>query len=61
MGGRRPHRPGSRGPKRLLLGTEHSAERIARDLGFRDPPYFGRFFRRETGLTPARFRRRAAG
>ncbi|MEZ4587862.1 MAG: helix-turn-helix transcriptional regulator [Gemmatimonadales bacterium] len=47
--------------KRLLLGTEHSAERIARDLGFRDPSYFGRFFRRETGLTPARFRRRTAG
>jgi len=47
--------------KRLLLGSQHSAERIARDLGFADPSYFGRFFRRETGVTPARFRREVPG
>jgi len=29
---------------------------VARELGFRDAAYFTRFFRRETGMTPRRFR-----
>jgi AraC-like DNA-binding protein len=41
--------------KRRLRSTDASIGRIARDLGFADPSYFGRFFLRETGLTPAAF------
>ena len=43
--------------KRLLLYSDATAARIAQDLGFADPSYFGRFFRRETGIAPGRFRR----
>lgn len=42
--------------KRLLLFSEAPAERIASDLGFKDPSYFSRFFKRGTGRTPTRFR-----
>lgn len=42
--------------RRLLLFTDESTERVARELGFRDPSYFARFFRRRTGASPARFR-----
>jgi AraC-like DNA-binding protein len=45
--------------KRRLWSTDASIGRLARDLGFADPSYFGRFFLRETGLTPAAFRRAA--
>jgi AraC-like DNA-binding protein len=34
---------------------------IAHELGFRDPAYFSRFFRRHAGLPPARFRRKHGG
>jgi AraC-like DNA-binding protein len=43
--------------KRLLAGTGLTVARIAREVGFADPAYFCRFFRRETGLTPGGFRR----
>jgi AraC-like DNA-binding protein len=42
--------------KRLLRYTDKPAFAIAQELGFPDPAYFGRFFRRETGMTPRRFR-----
>ena len=42
--------------RRLLLFTDASTERVARELGFKDPSYFARFFRRRTGASPARFR-----
>jgi len=42
--------------KRLLRHTNNPAFAIARELGFADPTYFGRFFLRETGTTPRRFR-----
>jgi AraC family transcriptional regulator, transcriptional activator of pobA len=42
--------------RRLLRYTDAPAFVIAQDLGFADPAYFGRFFRRETGLTPRRCR-----
>lgn len=42
--------------QRNLRYTEATAAQIALDLGFRDPAYFSRFFRRLTGLTPRRYR-----
>lgn len=42
--------------RRLLLYSDESAERIGYLLGFRDPSYFTRFFRRESGRTPSAFR-----
>lgn len=43
--------------KRLLLRTELSVRQIATRVGFGDPAYFCRFFRRETGASPGDFRR----
>jgi AraC family transcriptional activator of pobA len=45
--------------KRLLAGTDLSVRQVSEQTGFHDPSYFCRFFRRETGLTPGEFRRRA--
>lgn len=45
--------------KRLLIGTELTVRQVAARVGYPDPAYFGRFFRRETGLTPGGFRRAA--
>lgn len=42
--------------RRLLRYTDTPAFVIAQDLGFADPAYFGRFFRRETGETPRKYR-----
>jgi AraC family transcriptional activator of pobA len=42
--------------RRMLLYTDESAARVAASLGFDDPSYFSRFFRRETGQTPKEFR-----
>jgi len=42
--------------KRLLFYTPQSLKELAYDLGFSDASYFNRFFKRETGLTPAEFR-----
>jgi AraC-like DNA-binding protein len=38
--------------RRMLLSTDESAARVGASLGFEDPSYFSRFFRRETGQTP---------
>lgn len=43
--------------RRRLLYSDDSSARIAVSLGFEDPSYFSRFFRRETGQTPQEFRR----
>ncbi len=43
--------------KRQLFHTPRSIAEISVALGFDDPSYFGRFFRRATGLTPASYRR----
>ena len=42
--------------RRMLLYTDESAARIGASLGFEDPSYFSRFFRRETGQSPKEFR-----
>lgn len=42
--------------KRLLLHSDLSIAEIGYRLGFRDPSYFGRFFRRYEGRPPAGFR-----
>ncbi|MBB1252770.1 AraC family transcriptional regulator [Streptomyces sp. OF3] len=43
--------------KRLLVATELSVRRVAGRVGYPDPAYFCRFFRRETGISPGAFRR----
>jgi AraC-like DNA-binding protein len=45
--------------KRLLAHSDLTAAQIAFGLGFEDPAYFARFFRREAGLPPTAFRARA--
>jgi AraC family transcriptional activator of pobA len=42
--------------RRLLFHTNNSLKEIAFDLGFSDASYFNRFFKRETGTTPAECR-----
>ncbi|MDB5685805.1 MAG: hypothetical protein JWR77_394 [Rhizorhabdus sp.] len=43
--------------KRQLTYSRSSAAEIAYQLGFNDPAYFSRFFRRYTGKSPVEFRR----
>lgn len=43
--------------KRLLLHTDKTIAQVAYELGFKDSAYFGRFFKREAGLTPGEFKR----
>jgi AraC-like DNA-binding protein len=45
--------------RRMLLHTTQSVAAIAQDLGFREPSYFNRFFKRMAGTTPRTFRLRA--
>jgi AraC-like DNA-binding protein len=42
--------------RRLLLHSPQPLKEIAYDLGFQDASYFTRFFKRETGATPADYR-----
>ena len=42
--------------RRMLFHTNTSLKEIAFDLGFTDASYFNRFFKRETGATPADYR-----
>ena len=44
--------------KRLLIHTEKTAAEVAYELNFKDPSYFGRFFRREVGMSPLQYRTR---
>jgi AraC family transcriptional activator of pobA len=43
--------------KRNLIFGEMSVEQIAYWLGFSDPAYFTRFFKKEVGKTPSQFRK----
>lgn len=47
--------------KRDLIYTSLTINQLADSLGFADPAYFSRFFRRLTGLSPREFRRREPG
>lgn len=42
--------------RRMLFHTDISLKEMAFDLGFADASYFNRFFKRETGITPADYR-----
>jgi AraC family transcriptional activator of pobA len=42
--------------RRDLVFTPTPVNRIAESLGFADPAYFNRFFRRQVGVTPGAFR-----
>jgi AraC-like DNA-binding protein len=42
--------------QRLLVHSHQPVKQIALELGFADASYFGRFFRKRTGLTPDQFR-----
>jgi AraC-like DNA-binding protein len=46
--------------KRLLAYTERPVAEIGYSLGYEDPNYFARFFKQRAGVTPGKFRRRAA-
>jgi AraC family transcriptional activator of pobA len=45
--------------RRRLLYSNESAARVGYTLGFKDPSYFTRFFRRATGRSPSVFRAEA--
>ncbi len=47
--------------RRRLVYAGSSVSGIAAELGFKDPAYFSRFFRRHSGLSPGQFRRRHHG
>jgi AraC family transcriptional activator of pobA len=47
--------------RRELLYERGTIGSIANNLGFADPAYFSRFFRRHSGVSPAEFRRRHRG
>lgn len=42
--------------KRLLLATSHQVNQIAYSLGYDDPSYFIRFFKKHTGYSPESYR-----
>lgn len=42
--------------KRLLLHSRLSVSEVGYEVGFEDPSYFARFFRRYAGLSPVEFR-----
>ncbi|MGC0334176.1 AraC family transcriptional activator of pobA [Streptomyces sp. SAI-170] len=43
--------------QQLLAHTQLTVRQVAARTGFADPAYFGRFFRRETGISPGAFRK----
>lgn len=44
--------------KHLLEVTEHPVDAIGREVGYEDPTFFRRLFKRQAGLTPAGYRKR---
>lgn len=43
--------------KNLLMANNQTISEIAYNLGFENPPYFSRLFRKETGLSPLQFKK----
>lgn len=43
--------------KNLLRSENHTVSEIAYTLGFENPPYFSRLFKKETGFSPNQFKR----
>lgn len=46
--------------KRLLAYSELAVAEVGNELGYNDPNYFARFFRKHTGMAPGKFRRLAS-
>ncbi len=46
--------------KQMLEATTDSIEAIAIEVGYEDPNFFRRLFKRKVGITPARYRQRFA-
>lgn len=46
--------------KRLLAYTDSTVAEIGYELGYEDPNYFTRFFRKHAGISPLKFRRLAS-
>ncbi len=44
--------------KNMLVAGEHSISEIAYRLGFENPPYFSRLFRKEVGMSPREYKNR---
>jgi two-component system response regulator YesN len=44
--------------KKLLDDPERSVKEVSFDIGYQDPNYFSRLFKKETGLTPSEYRER---
>lgn len=44
--------------KNLLMSTDHTVAQTAYQLGFENPPYFSRLFKKEVGVTPVQYRTR---
>jgi AraC family transcriptional activator of pobA len=44
--------------KRLLYFTDLSVKEIGYELGYQEPVYFGKLFKKVTGMTPLQFRRK---
>lgn len=42
--------------KTILLNSENNVSEVAYDLGFNYPHYFSRMFKKETGMTPQKYR-----
>ena len=47
--------------KQMLETTDAPVETIAREVGYEDPAFFSRLFRRNVTLSPAQYRKRFAG
>mgnify|MGYP000927934086 CR=1 FL=1 len=45
--------------KRQIIHSESTIKEIAYDLGFKDRPYFSRFFKQHTGQSPEQFQKEA--
>ena len=44
--------------KNILMSTDNTIAETAYQLGFKNPPYFTRLFKKEVGLTPVEFKQR---